>query len=88
MGGATHTSPPRPTAGGLVFAGDQEGYLLAFDAQSGKHLWHLQTGSPVIAAPMTYALDGKQYVVIPSGGALFAVGLPDSVLAKEGSGKR
>ena len=76
------------TAGGLVFTGDQEGYLLAFDAQSGKHLWHLQTGSPVIAAPMTYALDGKQYVVIPSGGALFAVALPDGILAKESPGKR
>ncbi len=87
-----HHSPPwggtLATAGGLVFAGDQEGYLLAFDARSGKHLWHLQTGSPLIAAPMTYALDGKQYVVIPSGGALFAFGLPDSVLAKGGSGKR
>ena len=36
---------------------------------------------------MTYALDGKQYVVIAAGSALFAVALPDSILAKEGSGK-
>ena len=76
------------TAGGLVFAGDQEGYLVAFDAKSGKHLWHLQTGSPVAAAPMTYALDGKQYVVIAAGSALFAVALPDSILAKESPGKQ
>ncbi len=80
-----HHSPPwagtLATAGGLVFTGDHEGYLLAFDAKNGKHLWHLQTGSPVIAAPMTYALDDKQYVVIPSGGALFALALPDGILA-------
>ena len=76
------------TAGGLVFAGDQEGYLLAFDAQSGKHLWHFQTGFPVRAAPMTYALDGKQYVVIGTGSALFALALPGSVPAEGGSGKR
>ena len=75
------------TAGGLVFAGDHEGYLLAFDAKSGKHLWNLQTGSPLAAAPMTYALDGKQYVVIGAGSALFAVALPDGIVAKEGSGK-
>jgi alcohol dehydrogenase (cytochrome c) len=86
-----HHSPPwagtLATAGGLVLTGDHEGYLLAFDAKSGKHLWHLQTGSPVVAAPMTYALDDKQYVVIPSGGALFALALPDGILAKEGQGK-
>ena len=75
------------TAGGLVFTGDQEGYLLACEAKSGKHLWHLQTGFPVAAAPMTYALDGKQYVVIAAGSALFAVALPDGILAKESLGK-
>ena len=61
---------------------------MAFDAKTGKHLWHLQTGSPIRAAPMTYALDGKQYVVIPSGSALFALALPDNVLAEGGLGKR
>ncbi len=76
------------TAGGLIFAADMEGYLMALDAETGKELWHLQTGSAVFASPMTYAVDGKQYVVIPSGSALFSLALPDSVIAKETSGKR
>ncbi len=66
------------TAGGLIFAGDEEGYLMAFDAETGKHLWHIQTGSSIAASPMTYALDGKQYVAIPSGSALFSFALPES----------
>lgn len=66
------------TAGGLVFVGDNEGNLLAFDAATGKNLWHFQMGSPVFAAPMSYSLEGKQYIVIPAGSALFAFGLPDT----------
>ena len=68
------------TAGGLVFAADMEGYLMAFDARSGKKLWHFQTGAAMFASPMTYFLDGKQYIVIPSGSSLFAFALPDGVL--------
>ena len=66
------------TAGGLVFAGDMEGYLIALDAVTGKELWHLQTGSSIYASPMAYAIDGKQYVVIPSGTALIALALPEN----------
>ena len=41
---------------------------MAFDARTGKNLWHYQTGSPIWgAAPMTYMLDGRQHVVIGSG---------------------
>ena len=65
------------TAGGLVFAGDNEGYLAAFDAATGKLRWRFQTGANIYASPMTYALDGKQYVVMPSGSALFTFALPD-----------
>lgn len=64
------------TAGGLVFAGDREGYIMAFDAPTGKELWHLQTGAGIAASPMSYAVDGRQSIVIPSGSALFALGLP------------
>ncbi|HEV2388474.1 MAG TPA: PQQ-dependent dehydrogenase, methanol/ethanol family [Candidatus Acidoferrales bacterium] len=64
------------TAGGLVFAGDMEGYLVAYDAGTGKPLWHFETGSPVYSAPMSYAIDGKQYIVVASGNALFAFALP------------
>jgi alcohol dehydrogenase (cytochrome c) len=65
------------TAGGLVFSGDMEGYFIAFDARTGKELWHFGTGAPVYTAPMTYSLNGKQYIVISSGGALFSFALVD-----------
>jgi len=64
------------TAGGVVFAGDSDGNFVALDAHSGKDLWHIQLGAAIYSSPMTYALDGKQYVVIPAGGALFAFALP------------
>ncbi len=76
------------TAGGVVFAGDSEGNLIAFDARTGKDLWHFQTGLAIYASPMTYAVGGKQYVVIPSGSALFAFVLPESELAKGTQEKR
>jgi alcohol dehydrogenase (cytochrome c) len=69
------------TAGGLVFASDTQGNLIAFDAQTGKDLWHFQTGSPIYTSPVAYALDGKQYIVVPSGAAVFAFALPESALA-------
>lgn len=65
------------TASGLVFAGDHEGNFIAFDARSGENLWHYQTGSRIWgAAAMTYMLDGRQYVLIPSGSILTAFALP------------
>lgn len=64
------------TAGGLVFSGDAEGNFAALDAASGKVLWHFQTGASAYASPMSFALDGKQYVAIAMGSALLAFGLP------------
>ena len=64
------------TAGGLVFTGDAEGNFMVLDAASGKILWHFQCGASVYASPMTYAIDGKQYVAIAAGTTLFAFGLP------------
>lgn len=64
------------TASGLVFGGDMDGNLMAFDARTGKHLWHYQTGAALYAAPVTYMLDGRQYVLIPSGTTLTAFALP------------
>jgi alcohol dehydrogenase (cytochrome c) len=55
------------TAGGLVFHGDLKGTFKALDAKSGKVLWKFNTGSGISAAPMTYVLDGKQYVAVVSG---------------------
>jgi alcohol dehydrogenase (cytochrome c) len=65
------------TAGGLVFVGDIDGNLTALSAQSGKDLWHIQLGASINSAAITYAIDGKQYVAIPAGSALFAFGLPE-----------
>ena len=68
------------TAGGLVFAGDMEGYILAVDARTGKELWHFQTGAPIYSSPMSYSLDGRQYVAIPSGSALIVFSVPEGGL--------
>jgi alcohol dehydrogenase (cytochrome c) len=64
------------TAGGLVFTGDAEGNFIALDASSGKPLWHFQMGGAVYAAPMAFAIDGKEYVAIAAGSALYTFGLP------------
>src|SRR6185436_622741 len=69
------------TAGGLVIGGDMEGYLIALNAETGKELWHFQTGSAVYTAPVAYALDGKEYIVVCSGGAVMAFALPDDRIA-------
>ena len=63
------------TASGLVFAGDQDGYFMAFGASDGELLWRYPTGSGIYAAPTTYMLDGRQYVLIPSGTTLTAFAL-------------
>lgn len=64
------------TAGGLVFTGDAEGNFMALDAASGKVLWHFQCGASVYASPITYAINGRQYLAIAAGSTLFAFGLP------------
>jgi len=75
-----HTSPTwsgvLSTAGGLVFSGDAEGNFIAFDAASLKPLWHFQMGGAVYAPPMAFAVDGKEYVAIAAGSAVYAFGLP------------
>ena len=63
------------TASGLVFAGSS-GNFMAFDARRGKNLWHFQTGSALYAGAITYMIDGRQYVLLPSGTTLTAYALP------------
>jgi alcohol dehydrogenase (cytochrome c) len=55
------------TAGQLLFTGNAEGNFQAFDAEKGALLWSYQTGSGIRAAPISYQLDGHQYVAIASG---------------------
>lgn len=63
------------TAGGIVFAGDDQGYLTALDARSGKALWHFNTGQQITASPITYMVNGKQYVALAAGSNVVAFGL-------------
>jgi alcohol dehydrogenase (cytochrome c) len=62
------------TAGGLVFAGDISGSIVAYDAANGTVLWHSRIGS-VSNAPQTYMIDGRQHVLVASGDTLFAFSL-------------
>jgi alcohol dehydrogenase (cytochrome c) len=59
------------TAGGLLFAGDGAGNLVAFDAANGTPLWNARLGN-VTNAPQTYVLDGKQHVLVAAGDTLYA----------------
>jgi alcohol dehydrogenase (cytochrome c) len=65
------------TATGIVFSGDNEGYLYAFDSASGKSGGTFRPGAPIWGvAPITYMLDGVQSVVVPSDVTLTAFALP------------
>jgi alcohol dehydrogenase (cytochrome c) len=68
-------SPPwagvMTTAGGLLFAGTNEGNFLALDAFTGTPLWEFQTGGAIRANPMAYGFGGKQYIAIAAGNAIY-----------------
>jgi alcohol dehydrogenase (cytochrome c) len=74
---ATNAAGVIATRGGLVFAATAEGQFIALDAQSGKALWSFRTGGPISASPVSYAVDGKQYVAISAGNTLYAFALPN-----------
>ncbi len=57
------------TGGGLVFGGDANGRFRAFDHETGEVLWEINLGSPVSGFPISYAIDGRQYVAVSTGGA-------------------
>lgn len=62
------------TAGGLVFQGTAAAELIAYDAASGKRVWSFPTQSSVLAAPISYVLDGEQYIAVLVGrGGIFAL---------------
>ena len=69
------------TDSGLTITGDAYGNLLALDTSDGKTLWHAGTGSPMQSSPISYELDGRQYIMTSSGSVLFAWALPESHLA-------
>jgi quinohemoprotein ethanol dehydrogenase len=71
------------TAGNLVFQGRSDGLLIAYDARNGKQLWSFDLGLGISAPPITYKLDGKQYVALLvgyGGGAAGKIGNRDPAL--------
>ena len=64
------------TDSGLTFTGDAHGNFLALDTADGKTLWHAGSGGNIGSSPITYMLDGQQYLLTSGGGVLFAWKLP------------
>ena len=58
------------TGGGLIFGGDARGRFRAFDQETGEVLWEINLGSSVTGFPITYAVDGRQYVAAITGSSL------------------
>ena len=78
------------TAGNVVFQGTADGWFCAYDARTGARLWRRNVGMGIIAAPMTYAIGGKQYVAVLAGygGSAAAVGNVMNVGWKYGGPRR
>jgi len=65
------------TASDLLFSGGREGHFFALDARTGELLWKTNLGGTVANGPITFAVDGRQYVAVAAEGALYVFGLPD-----------
>ena len=65
------------TAGDLVFGGGMEGNFVALDARTGDLLWHVNLGGPNASGPISYAVNGKQYIVGTGQGSMFVFALPE-----------
>jgi len=63
------------TAGGLVFYGESSGGFAAVDANKGSTLWHFEAGNTWKGSPMTYAIEGRQYVAVASGANILCFAL-------------
>jgi alcohol dehydrogenase (cytochrome c) len=64
------------TSGGVLFYSESTGAFAAVDAQTGSSLWHFETGQSPKASPMTYMVNGRQFVAIASGASILAFALP------------
>ena len=62
----------------MVFSGTDQGEIVAVESRTGRELWRYMLGSPVYAAPITYMIGGRQYVVLAAGTTLTAFALPAS----------
>jgi alcohol dehydrogenase (cytochrome c) len=63
------------TDGDMLFSGNREGYFMALDARNGNVLWRAMTSGQMSASPMSYEIDGKQYVALSAYHSVFAFGL-------------
>jgi glucose dehydrogenase len=70
-----NTSGILTTASDLLFSGGREGYFQALDARTGALLWKQNLGGEIISGPITYRVDGKQYITINAGNSMFAFAL-------------
>lgn len=77
IGPATSWGGVLSLASDIVFSADDDGAFTASDSRSGRVLWTFQANQNWKASPMTYTLDGKQYVAIAAGGEILAFSLPD-----------
>ncbi|HEY3886621.1 MAG TPA: c-type cytochrome, partial [Vicinamibacterales bacterium] len=73
-------------AGGLVFGGGADGIFAAYDAKTGRQLWKIDLTTGILAPPMSYAVDGEQYIAVLAGwggaGGLAGFRDPNSALSK------
>jgi alcohol dehydrogenase (cytochrome c) len=78
LGNGESTAGILTTAGHLLFSADNAGNLLALDPATGRTLWHLNAGGRMVASPMTYELDGRQYLLMAVQDILYAFALPEN----------
>jgi alcohol dehydrogenase (cytochrome c) len=64
------------TRSGLVFAATAEGQFIALDAKTGRPLWNFRVGGPITASPISYAVDGQQFVAVSAGNMVYSFALP------------
>jgi len=76
------------TGGGLLFGGDVNGRFRAYDQSNGRILWEVNLGAPVNGYPVTFAVDGRQYVATSTGGSGMVLGLATLAGIRPGSGNR
>jgi alcohol dehydrogenase (cytochrome c) len=65
------------TKGEVLFAGSAEGWFMGLDSRSGTPLWRFYAGGPITASPISYAVDGRQYVALAAGNSLLSFALPE-----------
>ncbi len=81
LGRGTPGSGVMTTVTGLTFTGDIRGNFLALDTSTGKTLWHAGSGGNIGSSPISYLINGRQYLLNSSGGVVFAWTLPTAANA-------